>query len=125
MDGVVREMIDLAPAVTSFPYRERLQRNENKEKRGGRLAAYALLWAKPNQLYINELVKSVTEVEDKPFGQFWGLDAVRRACEAGIKPEEENCHRLADYARRQDAGTDRAAVSRLALKACRCAWQSR
>lgn len=120
MDAIVRGMIEVAPDITAFPYRERLLDTTDREKRGGRLAAYALLWANPSRDYMNDLVKSVVSVEDKPFGQFWGIEAVRRGCEAGIRPDAESCKRLTDYGRRQDVRTDRAAAARIALKACRC-----
>jgi len=44
---------------------------------GDRLTAYAFLYVKPDASYLAPLVRTVTDgLEDKPFGQYWGLRAI-------------------------------------------------
>lgn len=46
---------------------------------GRRLLAYAALYAIPRPDLLKELVASVTRIEDNPFGQYWGIQAISRA----------------------------------------------
>ncbi len=69
MTAIVRKMIELAPSLQDFDVAETLI----SPQRGRRLAAYAYLYARPDFQFIEPLVTSVTKLEDKPFGQYWGL----------------------------------------------------
>ncbi len=72
MTALVRQMVDLAPALAEFDTREALLHSD----RGIRLAGYAKLYANPEFTLIEEQVASLTEKEDNPFGQYWGLKAL-------------------------------------------------
>jgi hypothetical protein len=74
MTEIVQRMINLAPDVKDFDVANALF----SEQRGTRLAAYSFLWALPNRDLLDQLVESVTNREDKPFGQYWGILAMRR-----------------------------------------------
>jgi hypothetical protein len=50
----------------------------DKNNRGRRLVAFAYLLARPDPQYLEGLVDSVINIEDKPFGQYWGIQAIGR-----------------------------------------------
>jgi hypothetical protein len=105
MTEVVREMLDLVPSLNNVDVKALLLSNDA----GQRLAGYAYLYAQPDPAYIEALVDSVTSVEDKPFGQYWGLLAIGRAV-ANIQGGElpmEVVDELRSLAGRVPAGTDR------------------
>lgn len=77
MTKIVGQMIAAADAGATFPLDEALRGGDL----GRRLAAYAVLYARPNPAYTIPLVNSVIELEPKPFGQFWGLRAISRLIE--------------------------------------------
>lgn len=78
--------------------------------RGTRLTAYVRLYVRPDAALLIPLVDSLIDREDKPFGQYWALRALRRVIEAGGGERMDNntLRRL----RRLDAtvppGSDRA-----------------
>ena len=76
MTSVVRKMADLAPYLQETFNVEHALRE--KEDRGKRLSAYAYLWARPDYARLESLVDSVMKIEDKPFGQYWGIQAMGR-----------------------------------------------
>jgi hypothetical protein len=89
MTAVIQEMIKLAPQNQDFDWWTSL----NSSNRGARLAAYALLYARPKLEAVDALVHTIIHVEDKPFGQYWALLALEKAtdkldCETArrIKP---------------------------------------
>lgn len=74
MTSVVRKMADLAPYLhETFDVEGALR---EKKDRGKRLSAYAYLWARPAYARLESLVDSVIKIEDKPFGQYWGIQAI-------------------------------------------------
>jgi hypothetical protein len=78
MTDVVGEMIALAP---TFPTENVAPFLSDKDG-GKRLFAYAYLYARPNPQHLADLVHSVTEIENKPFGQYWGIQAIGRVIQA-------------------------------------------
>lgn len=75
MTGVVARMLALANGVSSnavdvLPFL-------GAGGRGQRLVAYAFLYAHPRPALTPRLVQATVE-EDKPFGQYWALRALRR-----------------------------------------------
>jgi hypothetical protein len=114
MTDVVRKMIDLAPLLAQFDVAGYL----GSEDRGRRLAAYAYLYARPDYNFLDELVESVTNREDKPFGQYWGLQSIsrnlayrgRQTVPAGVVA------RLKSFAESLPRGTDRDYVVRDILR---------
>ena len=44
--------------------------------RGQRLIGYTALYKLPNPALLDDLVTSVTSIEDKPFGQYWGIQSI-------------------------------------------------
>jgi hypothetical protein len=53
--------------------------------RRARMAAYAYLYANPDPIRIGELIDAVT-TEGTPFGQYWGVRALRRSVQAVSTP---------------------------------------
>ena len=78
MTSVVRQMIELAPQLRNFPIGQALKEATD---RGKRLAGYAYLYSVPEYQRLDELIDSVTQIEDKPFGQYWGIQAIGRILE--------------------------------------------
>ena len=104
MTEVIRKMIALAGSLKNFEIPSRLR----SAKGGQRLAAYAYLYAKPNQTHFDELVRSVTVLEDKPFGEYWGLQAI--GLNVGFikgAVSDQVAHDLIAYRARTRKGTDR------------------
>ncbi len=104
MTEIVGEMIALAPSipiVTASPF---LTQDDD----GKRLFAYAHLYARPEPQLLSDLVRSVTEKEDKPFGQYWGIQAIGRVVQAA--PESVNSqtrNMLQNFLTKLKKGTDR------------------
>jgi hypothetical protein len=116
MNRVGREMIDALRDVTDFNVPEHLQSRD----RGVRLAGYAYLRSRPDPRWTTELANSVIDIEDKPFGQYWGLRAVLTQCEADSTAlDGETRRRLVDVLQpRIPPGTDRARLLRRLLDTC-------
>ena len=113
MTAVVRQMIDLAPNLSSFDVAQELQSDD----RGRRLAAYAVLYARPDPKFLAALVQSVAKREDKPFGQYWGLQAVARVIATpGLSIPPGVVEQLRACAENLPRDTDRAYVLRRILK---------
>jgi hypothetical protein len=74
MTAIFSQMMAVAPKAEQFDVGQAM-RSANP---GERLAAYAYLYAQPQANLLDELVDSVTRLEDTPFGQYWGLQAVER-----------------------------------------------
>lgn len=72
MTEVVTEMIAGAPGWNNFDVRKSLAEAD----RGRRLAAYTYLYKRPKFDLLADLISSVTRVEDKPFGQYWGIKSI-------------------------------------------------
>jgi hypothetical protein len=75
MTRVVSRMLALLSGVSDddFDISGHLGSND----RGIRLAGYAYLYANPKPARIQELAAAVAK-EDKPFGQYWGIRAIRK-----------------------------------------------
>jgi hypothetical protein len=78
MTEIVAEMIAAAPSVPSATVVPFLMEDDD----GKRLFAYAHSYASPQPQVLRQLVRSVTEKEDKPFGQYWGIQAIGRVVQA-------------------------------------------
>jgi hypothetical protein len=80
MTGVVTQMITLAHKPQDSGVAELdgfdVKRALREEDGGRRLAAYAYLYANPNFELLTDLVNSVIDIDDTPFGQYWGIQAV-------------------------------------------------
>jgi hypothetical protein len=74
MTDVVRRMVDVAKSLDAFDIESALRDADL----GRRLIGYAYCFARPNPSQLETLVESVTRLEDKPFGQYWGLQALGR-----------------------------------------------
>jgi hypothetical protein len=104
MTEIVGEMIALAPSIpiaTASPFL-------TEDDDGKRLFAYAHLYARPEPQLLSDLVRSVTEKEDKPFGQYWGIQAIGRVVQAA--PESVNLqtrNMLQNFLAKLKKGTDR------------------
>ena len=102
MTEVVRRMIAIAPSLQDFDVGSALR----SASLGERLAAYAFLYARPDPSRLAELVASVTRTETKPFGQYWGLQAIGRNIGSADVPAAvvEDLDRFANVVQK---GTDR------------------
>lgn len=114
MAAVVREMIEVARTLLNIDVAPMLRSSE----RGVRLAAYVYLYVRPKPAHLVELVHSVTAREDKPFGQYWGLQAIGLNL-SGVTSEKLPAAvvmNLTAYASRVQRGTDRDYEVRRILK---------
>jgi hypothetical protein len=104
MTEIVGEMIALAPSIpmaTTSPFL-------TEEDGGKRLFAYAHSYARPEPQLLSDLVRCVTEKEDTPFGQYWGIQAIGRVVQAA--PESVNLqtrNMLQNFLTKLKKGTDR------------------
>ena len=80
MTDIVNKMMLTAPRVASFDVAKALK--APKDLRGLRLAAFARMWIAPEVKYLDELVEALTRIEDKPFGQYWGIMALKKTLAA-------------------------------------------
>jgi len=83
MTSVVRRMIEVTKSYSETDLLDKL----TSKDRGIRLFGYAFLNENPDCSFLDPLVKSVIDVEDKPFGQYWGLKAISKTvgvCEDNI-----------------------------------------
>ena len=105
MTEIVRRMIDLVPQISAFDIDEELAQND----RGRRLSAYGFLYSHPYSDKLSGLIESVTNVEDKPFGQYWGLQAISRVLSQRGQESVSNADidTLRKYAESIRPGTDR------------------
>jgi len=76
MTAVVRRMAEVSVGLDQPPDITDLLTEKNN--RGRRLVAYAYLLARPDPQYLEALVDSIINIEDKPFGQCWGIQAIGR-----------------------------------------------
>jgi hypothetical protein len=104
MTEIVGEMIALAssiPIVTTSPFL-------TEEDDGKRLFAYAHLYALPEPQLLSDLVRSVAEKEDKPFGQYWGIQAIGRVVQvAPDSVDSQTRNTLQNFLTKLKKGTDR------------------
>jgi hypothetical protein len=105
MTGVVSKMIRLFPRLKSFDVETPLK----ERNRGKRLSAYAYLYANPDIAQLENLVNSVTQIEDKPFGQYWGIQAIGKVLGSRGNREvnRETLYRLRQFLSKLQPGTDR------------------
>jgi hypothetical protein len=105
MAAVVSKMIRASADLTPDEIRQAL-----KERDGGkRLVGYAALYAHPRAELIDDLVASVTHIEDKPFGQYWGIQAIGRVIGSMTQDQVSKgvVNALQDFLKRLKPGTDR------------------
>ena len=104
MTSVVRQMIPLSTRLTDSDLTMLL-----KAKTGGeRLIAYAGLYGSPRPKLLEALTVSVTSSETKPFGQYWGLQAIGKNLPKKASEISESVLRaLIGFATKQRPGTDR------------------
>ena len=105
MTAIVREMIQVAQNLPETDIAPLLR----SQRAGDRLAGYAYLYAKPNPALLSQVVYSVTSLEDKPFGEYWGLQAIgRNLTSSPTQTFPESVIRdLVAYSSRVQQGTDR------------------
>jgi hypothetical protein len=81
MTSVVAKMIRAAPGLSPGDVRDRL-----KEPSGGRrLAAYTALYGSPRIELLSDLVRTVKDIEDQSFSQYWGIQAIGKVIGIGDK----------------------------------------
>ena len=102
MAGVVRELRDLLREVPGFDVTKFLSSTD----RGLRLAAYAFLTEHKAPQHRPELVR-VTCAEDKPFGQYTGLEAIRYQGQTAERLHDEDLNMLSSLAQRLGPNEDR------------------
>lgn len=115
MTRIAVSMGEVATQVLGFPWAADLFSDD----RGVRLAAYAYLMTQPSVEAVVPLVKSITEKEDKPFGQYWGLRALGQAFEQRVVDSEVAATiepTLRSYSNNMKPGTDRRVLVEAILK---------
>lgn len=105
MASIARQMIELAPQIPHPHVAEYLQSTNC----GQRLFAYTYLYACPRFDQIRTLVDSIVEKEDRPFGQVWGLRALRQLIKVrqNESVQESIVEKLRGYYRTLPQGIDR------------------
>lgn len=104
MTQTVQEMRVLLKGAEGFDLAGYLASDD----RGMRLAAYAYLMEHPAPQSRQQLIDAAIR-EDKPFGQYWALRAIRQQLTATVDPlRNEDLAKLTGLAQRLGAGTDRA-----------------
>jgi hypothetical protein len=105
MADLFGEMISAAAALPHYDISAGLADGD----RGKRLFAYAFLYARLDFTKLNELVHSITSVEDKAFGQYWGIQALRKviASRGSSAVGEDTKEDLRTFLKKLEPGTDR------------------
>lgn len=105
MTAVVRKMIDASSSLAIPEVKNALQDRDP----GRRLVAYAFLYTRPEPALLDDLIRSALELEDKPFGQYWGILAIGRVVGEMKRREvgEDTVQRLRSFLAELPPGTDR------------------
>jgi hypothetical protein len=104
MTSIVDEMMRLASVLGTFDWDASLRSYDE----GERLAAYAYLHVNPTCSAADVLVRVLTQLENKPFGQYWALMALRRVLSTcDVDTAERAVRNLSPFGERLRAGTDR------------------
>jgi hypothetical protein len=117
MGDVVRKMQGvLASDADDFD----VQASLRSANGGLRLAAYAHLAQTAEPQWTTELVMSLIDIEDKPFGQYWALRGLIKQCASDPAALNRQARRrLTDELRpRLSPGSDRAVLLREVLEKC-------
>jgi hypothetical protein len=116
MEAVVKRMISLFEDERDLDVGASL----TSSNRGLRLAAYAYLYSNPEPAWTAELVSSLVDREDKPFGQYWALRALAKQCETDPAAVDSRLRRTLteDLQPKLPRGSDRAGVLRRVLDLC-------
>jgi hypothetical protein len=105
MTAIVRAMIEVASSMPNLDVLPLLRSSDA----GQRLAGYSYLYADPNAHYLEALVSSVTTLEDQPFGQYWGLQAIGRNLGGRVERSDTDSvlRKLTEFAEQVPPGSDR------------------
>jgi hypothetical protein len=104
MTRVVSRMVEVARRTRSFDLVTALAGKD----RGVRLFAYAFLYERPDGAFLLPLVDSVTRIEDKPFGQYWGLQTLKKVLPLAPADKQRGAKEsLRAFSERIPSGTDR------------------
>ncbi|HXM48540.1 MAG TPA: hypothetical protein VN956_11910 [Pyrinomonadaceae bacterium] len=104
MTRVVSRMVEVARRTQSFDLVTALAGKD----RGVRLFAYAFLYERPDGAFLLPLVDSVTRIEDKPFGQYWGLQTLKKVLPLAPADKQRGAKEsLRAFSERIPSGTDR------------------
>jgi hypothetical protein len=106
MTRVVTKMVAALRQVQRFD----VARHLDSSDRGLRLAGYAYLYDNPDPHLVPALVDSMMDKEDKPFGQYWALRALRHQAEADPSALDASTRRRLerDFMPRLPSRSDRA-----------------
>jgi hypothetical protein len=115
MTSVVNRMRSYLQDVERFD----LNKHLNSSDRGLRLAAYAYLHVRPDPVWAATLVSTLIDREDKPFGEYWALQALKRQCEVSPAAlDRDTKRRLEEFLKELPPGTDRDVELRSVLRTC-------
>jgi hypothetical protein len=113
MTAIVSKMISTLQGVKGFDVTSYL----HDKDRGRRLAGFAFLYANPDPQRTSELVDTLL-VEDKPFGQYWALRALRKQLDTDPSAlDRDTRSRLEAFLRELAPGSDRAIELQRVLQA--------
>lgn len=102
MTDVVVDMTRLSPQLTRFDWKTALR----SERQGDRLSGYVYLYARPIEEGAEELTNALLR-GDKPFGEYWALQALQHCVEIATPPTTARIVPLLQQLH-FPAGTDRA-----------------
>jgi hypothetical protein len=105
MTGVVSRMIATADKLQNF----RVEKWLAETDRGKRLSAYVYLYTRPDYSQLDNLIDSVCRIEDKPFGQYWGIQAIEKVLgrRENQKVSLRVLQKLREFFHQLPTGTDR------------------
>uniref|UniRef100_A0AAU2UWQ2 HEAT repeat domain-containing protein n=1 Tax=Streptomyces sp. NBC_00003 TaxID=2903608 RepID=A0AAU2UWQ2_9ACTN len=90
MSRLFGELMAWTPLVDTFDVAAALGSSDA----GLRLAAYARLYATGDTAFLNELLRTLMEIEDKPFSQYWGIRALSVLQQVGAEIPADDVARL-------------------------------
>jgi hypothetical protein len=103
MTDVVRHMTLLADRLKEFDCTRYLTSQDG----GERLAAYAYLYACPNAHAAEPLARTLTRIEDRPFGQYWAIMALGKSLKVAGAQRFDLEEPLREFLGRLPLGSDR------------------
>ncbi len=103
MSAIFTKMVTLASQIEGINIKEQLINNDA----GHRLVGYAYLYSKPDNAMLDTLVEAVTEFENQPFGQYWGIKAIGKLLSTTRPIPPNIVTKLRNFLSELNKGTDR------------------
>jgi hypothetical protein len=103
MTDVVRHLTILADKLDDVDWSRYLRSRDG----GERIAAYSYLYARPHPDVAPELVRTLTTIENQPFGQYWAILALGKIADIFPMSVRRLIPKLEGFLAKLQPGTDR------------------